>query len=741
MPTPPRSFWLVPLFVALYSAGGLLGGLLVVGPDGVVLLWPPGALSFVLLMREGRRKWWLVALADLTYSLVGSPAPLSFLPFSMAANVAGVLAASTVARRLGMRSGDLFHLGSVRVLLIAGATLALASLPFGLMGLVLTGVTPPSAVGDAAITWLVANVFGVLVLGPGISLLWRSQDDPLALPTTALVGFERSAWCVALGLSLTVVALTPHETVRNAAAVLAVPTIVLLWAAVRMPPRWAAAGCLVTGLALTLTAAFNLGALEEPKNTQEALILLMLLFTLMLAPLVLMAALEDGRQAANDALRRARIDDLTGLANRSGLQHLATESLARVRQGRPMLLALVDIDNFKLLNDAGGLAEGDQFLRSIGGLLRGALAPGDVIGRLAADQFVLLLHDVPRERAEGRALAIVKRIGEYRHPLEDGQWLTVSASVGAVPFSAGEAGFDPLLRLADAACATAKELGGDRLHLAEALGKSGAVAERSSAMRWAVRLDRALREGHFRLYCQSIVPLGADHGGRRHFEILLRLVDPDTGDLLPPGQFVPAAERFKMGPKLDRHVLDRTLEWLEASPHALDQIEVCAINLCAASVNDPGFLDFLRQRVSSSPVPADRLCLEITETSAVRDLTDAQAFIAAARDLGVRLALDDFGAGFCSFAYLRQLDVDFIKIDGSFTRDIETSGLSMSIVRSIAEIARGLDKRTVAEFVENDAIRLRLAQLGVDFGQGYGIDRPVPIEQYFHRPAPVVVPR
>ncbi|MFN8902977.1 MAG: MASE1 domain-containing protein, partial [Lysobacteraceae bacterium] len=293
MPTPPRSFWLVPLFVALYSAGGLLGGLLVVGPDGVVLLWPPGALSFVLLMREGRRKWWLVALADLTYSLVGSPAPLSFLPFSMAANVAGALAASTVARRLGMRSGDLFHLGSVRVLLIAGATLALASLPFGLMGLVLTGVTPPSAVGDAAITWLVANVFGVLVLGPGISLLWRSQDDPLALPTTALVGFERSAWCVALGLSLTVVALTPHETVRNAAAVLAVPTIVLLWAAVRMPPRWAAAGCLVTGLALTLTAAFNLGALEEPKNTQEALILLMLLFTLMLAPLVLMAALED----------------------------------------------------------------------------------------------------------------------------------------------------------------------------------------------------------------------------------------------------------------------------------------------------------------------------------------------------------------------------------------------------------------------------------------------------------------
>jgi EAL domain-containing protein (putative c-di-GMP-specific phosphodiesterase class I) len=309
-------------------------------------------------------------------------------------------------------------------------------------------------------------------------------------------------------------------------------------------------------------------------------------------------------------------------------------------------------------------------------------------------------------------------VRDYRQG-SGGNLVSASASIGAIRFCRGQADYAELLRLADAACATAKDQGGNRLRLAAFESAAEAVAEHTAALRWAVRLDAALRDGHFRLYCQSITGLqGIEHGGR-HLEILLRMVDPDTCEVLPPGPVVAAAEKFHMGPRLDRHVVDSTLAWFERHPQALAQLDACAINLCAASVNDPGFPDFLRERFARSSVPPGKVCLEITETSAVRDLNDAQQFIAASKALGLQLALD----------------VDYFKIDGSFVRDLESSALSLAIVRSIAEIARSIDKRTIAEFVENDAIRDRLAQLGVDFGQGYGIDRPQPIDQYFLRPA------
>ena len=736
MPERLRPVLFCVLFVALYWGGGLLADLLIVGPDAVVLLWPPGALAFVLLLREGRRCWWLILLAELFSALVMPRAPLGFMPFSMAANLVGALAAAGVARQLGMRSGDSFHLGTLRALLAAGLALALASLPFGLAGLVLTGMSPPEAAGAAALKWLVANTLGVLLLAPGLWLLWPERKGARLPPPAALARFERAAWVLGLGGALAAVALTPHAQIGNAAAMLALPTLVLLWGAIRLSERWAAAGCLVSGLALATMAATGTGALQEPQDTPESLILLVLLFTLTLAPLVLMAAVGESRRAATEMLRRSRTDPLTGLANRSGLQHRGDQTLGSAPVGLPMLLLYVDVDNFERVNDAAGLGEGDRYLCAITSRLRVGLGPDDLLGRLDADRFVLLLHGVVAAQAEARAEALRRSVGDYRHPLGD-RWLSAAASIGGVCFAAGEASYDTALQLAAAACATAKEQGGDRSQLTDARSGSEAVAERRIAMNWATRVDHALQEGRFRLFGQSIIPLDPAHDGGRHLEILVRMVDAASGELLPPGQFVPAAERFKLGPKLDRHVLDRTLDWLERNPAALAQVELCAVNLCAASVNDPSFLAFLRERLARSTVPADRICLEITETSAVRDFNEAQNFIAAVRGLGVRLALDDFGAGFSSFAYLSRLDVDFIKIDGSFSRDIEHSPLSVSIVRAITEIARTLEKRTVAEFVENDAIRRRLAQLGVDYGQGYGIDRPRPIEQFFHRPAPV----
>ena len=212
---------------------------------------------------------------------------------------------------------------------------------------------------------------------------------------------------------------------------------------------------------------------------------------------------------------------------------------------------------------------------------------------------------------------------------------------------------------------------------------------------------------------------------------MIRLWDPETQTLLMPGQFVPAAERFRMGPQLDQYVLGRALRWLEENPAWLDEVESCSINLCAASVEDPGFIAFLHDRLGSSTVPPHKLCFEITETSAVRDLAEAQTFIDGVHQLGCRLSLDDFGTGFCSFAYLDSLEVDYFKIDGSFVRKINDSVLSLSIVRAIADIARAIDKKTVAEFVETPELRDRLAELGVDYAQGYAMHKPTPIEAYF----------
>lgn len=719
-------------FVALYWAGGVLGNQLVVGDDSVVLLWAPSALAFVLLLHQGRHWWPLITAADLLFSFTGTDVPTLFAAFTVAANTIGALAAATVARACGLAPSQPVDLAALRAIALSGTALAFASLPFGLAGLLAVDFTTLQGAPGAAAKWLVANIFGVMVIAPGLTLLWpgpRAGTGALAAPRS----IEPLAWTICLGIALLLVATIDSAEVRNAQAIIAMPSIVLLWGAIRLPPRLLAAGVLTCGIALPLITASDGGALAEPKTTLEALVLLSLLISVTLAPLVLMAAINESKRIGAATLRLARTDELTGLANRQGLEHRIGEALAAGARDEPMVLAFLDVDNFKLANDAGGQASGDAFLRSIASLLQAGIGNGHILGRLAADQFVVLLRRTAAPSAEPLLQGLLASIREYRHAAGDSV-VSSSASIGAIAFQRGEADYATLLRLADAACATAKELGGDRLRLAGLDVAQTAVAERTSALRWAVRLDRALREDHFRLYCQSIVPLGANDGAQRHLEVLVRMVDPENGELLPPAQFVAAAEKFNMGPRLDRHVVDRTLAWFERSPHALAQLELCAINLCAASVNDPGFADFLKERFARSSVPPGKICLEITETSAVRDLNDAQQFIAAARDLGCRLALDDFGAGFCSFAYLRRLDVDYFKIDGSFVRDLESSALSLSIVRAIAQIARSIDKQTIAEFVENDALRLRLSQLGVDYGQGYGIDRPMPIDQYFLRP-------
>jgi EAL domain-containing protein (putative c-di-GMP-specific phosphodiesterase class I) len=338
------------------------------------------------------------------------------------------------------------------------------------------------------------------------------------------------------------------------------------------------------------------------------------------------------------------------------------------------------------------------------------------------------LRVVGSDDAERLAKQIRSAVANFRFA-HDGRLIAPTTSIGVVPFLAQDFEFATLFAHADAACYAAKELGGNRVQLAAVDEKL--LLSRRDAMDWAVRLGDAIEQGHLQLYAQSIEALRPIASSGRHLEILLRVHDPDTDALIEPGPFIAAAERFKFGPRLDRAVVGQTLDWLDARPEITRTIDLVSINLSGASVSDDEFGHFLERRINASSVHAHQLCFEITETSAVRDLAQAQRFIQRVRALGCRFALDDFGAGFCSFAYLKALDVDYFKIDGGFVRDVHTSPLALAIVRSIAEIARVMRKQTIAECTESESIRAHLLSLGVDYAQGFAIDRPMPLAQYF----------
>jgi diguanylate cyclase (GGDEF)-like protein/PAS domain S-box-containing protein len=439
------------------------------------------------------------------------------------------------------------------------------------------------------------------------------------------------------------------------------------------------------------------------------------------------------RQIAAQLSFQASHDDLTGLVNRREFENRLHQAVkSAVNEGRQHAFIYMDLDQFKIVNDTCGHVAGDELLRTLAGLLQGRLRSGDTLARFGGDEFGVLLENCPPEPAARIAETLRETVSDFRFVWQETTF-TVSLSIGVINFGGSNMTVTDILSAADTACYIAKENGRNRVHVGHREDRD--ITIRQGEMHWVNRLQQALQENRLRLYCQKIVPLDGNMvNAGAHFELLLRLLD-EEGKLVPPGAFIPAAERFGLMPAIDRWVISTAFaNFHRLSPDPADELELCAINLSGASVSDPEFLSFILRELAAHHIPTAKVCFEITETVAIANLTQATTLINELRAVGCKFALDDFGSGMSSFAYLKHLPVDYLKIDGSFVKDMLTDAADAAMVEAINHIGHTMGLRTIAEFVENDEILARLAELKVDFAQGYGIGKPVPC-RYSESPA------
>ncbi len=422
---------------------------------------------------------------------------------------------------------------------------------------------------------------------------------------------------------------------------------------------------------------------------------------------------------------QATHDSLTGLFNRNEFERRLSLALKSAGQyERNHCLLYLDLDQFKLVNDAGGHAAGDELMRQISALLQERLSEDDTLARLGGDEFGILIENCSPEQGVRAADEIRQAIRDFRFSWS-GMPFTVGSSIGLVTITEGGHTLAEVLRAADTACYVAKEKGRNRVHIYSA--DDFEVSHRQGEMSWVARIQKALEENRFKLYAQEIVSLHPSIGKGAHYELLLRMLD-EEGKVIPPGVFIGAAERYGLMQEIDRWVVTTAFESCARliKEKGERSIETCSINLSGASVGDEGFLDFLQTQAAIAGVPYNVFCFEITETVAVADVAKAADFIRRLAMLGCRFSLDDFGSGMSSFGYLKHLPVDYLKIDGAFVKDMLEDPIDRAMVEAINHIGHVMGKKTIAEFVENVQTLEALRSIGVDYGQGFGIAKPVP---------------
>jgi diguanylate cyclase (GGDEF)-like protein/PAS domain S-box-containing protein len=414
-------------------------------------------------------------------------------------------------------------------------------------------------------------------------------------------------------------------------------------------------------------------------------------------------------------------DILTELVNRREFETRLERALksAKARETSYAVLYL-DLDQFKIVNDACGHNAGDALLKQIGALLKSKIRWRDTLARLGGDEFGVLLESCTMDEALRTAENLRELISEFRF-VWDERTFRLGVSVGVVPITPQTDDVASLLSAADSACAAAKDAGRNRVYNYQENDID--LMKRRKEMQWAARISNALDENRFELFRQTIQPLQAtgEHGA--HYELLIRMRD-ETGSLIAPGLFIAAAERYGLMTAIDRWVIQSAFRWLVSEADERERLTLCSINLSGQSLADEKFLPFVIEQFQKSGLSGACICFEITETAAIASYSQANRFIHALKEIGCRFALDDFGTGLSSFGYLKHFPVDFLKIDGSFVKEMLHDPIDREMVRSINEIGHLTGKKTIAEFAENAEIITMLRGMGIDFAQGYGVAEP-----------------
>jgi diguanylate cyclase (GGDEF)-like protein/PAS domain S-box-containing protein len=432
---------------------------------------------------------------------------------------------------------------------------------------------------------------------------------------------------------------------------------------------------------------------------------------------------------AQQMSHQATHDALTGLINRIEFEHRLVDLITDAhKKNHEHAMCYLDLDEFKVVNDTSGHAAGDRLLQELSSLLESCIRESDALARLGGDEFGVLLANCPLPRAMEIAESMREAVKEYRMPWEE-HVHDVGVSIGLVPITAESGELSDILREADSACYVAKDRGRNRVHTYEK--DDVELARHHGTMRWMQKIQRALEEDAFQLYYQPIRNTSLQNNSAWHAELLIRMVSGD-GEIITPDHFLPAAERYHLMVDIDRWVISNALPMLARIKNSIKpETFLCALNLSGQSLSDDHVLGFLVNEIETSGLEPENLCFEITETSAIANIQYAQRFMSILRGMGCSFALDDFGSGLSSFAYLKRLPIDFLKIDGSFVHNILHDETDYAMVKSIQQIGEVMGIRTIAEFVESESIVQQLQLLGVDFAQGYYVGEPAPLTDLF----------